>query len=61
MLICALLFVTGGRFPRARPQPPRRKSLLWGLRTRAFPAGVAAFHSKLLVPINHFSLFFIIS
>ena len=36
--------VTGGRFPRARLEPPRRK-LLRGLESRAVPAGVAAFHS----------------
>ena len=33
--------VTGGRFPRARLEPPRRK-LLRGLESRAVPAGVAA-------------------
>ncbi|SHG83475.1 hypothetical protein SAMN05216225_10691, partial [Ornithinibacillus halophilus] len=27
-------------FPRARPQPPRGKPPLWGLRSRAVPAGV---------------------
>ena len=32
----------GGRFPRARLKPPRRK-LLRGLETRGCPAGVAAY------------------
>jgi len=41
-----LIFTTGERFPRARLQPPRRRSLLQGLQTRAIPAGVVAFRSN---------------
>lgn len=32
----------GGRFPRARPQPPQRSKAFAGSSVRALPAGVAA-------------------
>lgn len=42
-----LLSVSGGRFPRARLQPPRRQVRApVGSSARAVPVGVAAFHFK---------------
>ena len=41
-----LIFVTGGRFPRAWLQSPRRASSTAGSSAHAIPAGVAAFHSN---------------
>ncbi|AUD15310.1 hypothetical protein CXF77_00580 [Planococcus sp. MB-3u-09] len=37
--------VSGGRFPRARPQPLPSLTLSPGSSARAVPAGVAALHS----------------
>jgi len=43
----SLLFLTDGRFPRARPQPPRSQvQAPVGSSARAIPAGVAVFHFK---------------
>ena len=43
-----LIYASGGRFPRARPQPPRRSASA-GSSARAAPAGVAALHYNQLV------------
>ena len=50
-LIGPLISVPGGRFPRARLQPPRH-CVPAGSSARAVPAGVAALHSNQLLPIN---------
>ena len=49
-LIGSLISVPGGRFPRARLQPPRH-CVPAGSSARAVPAGVAALHSNQLLPI----------
>jgi len=48
-----LISVTGGRFPRALPQPPRRASSPAGSSAHAIPDGVAAFHYNQITEMNN--------
>jgi len=53
LYILLLISATGGRFPRAWLQPPRRFAPA-GSSAQAFPAGVAALHSNQLESgMNH--------
>ena len=48
-----MISVPSGRFPRARPQPPRREGRApVGSSARAVPAGVAAQHSNQLESVG---------
>ena len=48
-----LISVTGGRFPRALPQPPRRASSPSAIAGYAIPDGVAAFHYNQITEMNN--------